>query len=294
MRHPFQLSPAFVSMSPESAVAFDALLRDALREDIGPGDLTTDAVIPPGAVATADVVVRSRGVLAGLAVALRAFSLLDPKVVVEPRIADGARVAAGAAVARIRGAARAILSAERVALNLLGRLCGIATLTRAYVDAVEGYTARIADTRKTTPGLRALERYAVRAGGGVNHRAGLYDAVLIKDNHIAAIGSIAEAISRARGASPAGTIVEAECDTLDQVRAAIAAGADSILLDNMTVDAIGEAVRFTRGAAIVEASGGVNLSTVRAVAATGVDVISVGALTHSATSLDVGLDFVLG
>jgi nicotinate-nucleotide pyrophosphorylase (carboxylating) len=294
MRHPFERSPSFVPMTLESAVEFDELLHRALSEDIGPGDLTTEAVIPAGAVATADVVIRSRGVLAGLAVAMRAVALLDPRAVVEPRIADGARVAAGAAVARIRGAARAILTAERVALNLLGRLCGIATLTRAYVDAVEGLAARIADTRKTTPGLRALERYAVRAGGGVNHRAGLYDAVLIKDNHIAAIGSITEAIARARASSPAGTMIEAECDTLDQVQAAVETHADSILLDNMDVASMAEAVRLTRGAAIVEASGGINLSTVRAVAATGVDVISVGALTHGATSLDVGLDFVLG
>jgi nicotinate-nucleotide pyrophosphorylase (carboxylating) len=294
MRHPFERSPSFVPMTVESAGEFDALLREAMREDIGPGDLTTDAVIPPGAVATADVVIRSRGVLAGLGVALRSIELLDSTVVFEQRIADGARVAAGASVARVRGAARAILSGERVALNLLGRLCGIATLTRAYVDAVDGYTARITDTRKTTPGLRVLERYAVRAGGGVNHRFGLYDAVLIKDNHIAAIGSIGEAIARARAAAPAGTIIEAECDTLDQVRAALAAHVDSILLDNMTVEAMSEAVRLTRGAAIVEASGGVNLSTVRAVAATGVDVISLGALTHGATSLDVALDFLLG
>jgi nicotinate-nucleotide pyrophosphorylase (carboxylating) len=294
MRHPFERSPSFVPMTLEAAVEFDALLHHALHEDIGSGDLTTEAVIPAGALATADVVIRSHGVLAGLSVAMRTVALLDPHVTLEARIADGARVAAGAAVARIRGAARAILTAERVALNLLGRLCGIATLTRAYVDAVEGCAARIADTRKTTPGLRALERYAVRAGGGVNHRAGLYDAVLIKDNHIAAIGSIADAIERARASSPAGTAIEAECDTLDQVRAALAARADSILVDNMNVDAMVEAVRLTRGAAIVEASGGVNLSTVRAVAETGVDVISIGALTHGATSLDVGFDFLLG
>ncbi|HLJ83788.1 MAG TPA: carboxylating nicotinate-nucleotide diphosphorylase [Candidatus Eremiobacteraceae bacterium] len=294
MRHPFEQSPSFVPMTLESAADFDELLHRELREDIGSGDLTTEAVIPEGAVATADVVIRARGVLAGLAVAMRAVALLDPHVVIEPRIADGSRVAAGAAVARIRGAARAILTAERVALNFLGRLCGIATLTRAYVDAAAGSAARIADTRKTTPGLRALERYAVRAGGGVNHRAGLYDAVLIKDNHIAAVGSIAEAIERARAASPPGTLIEAECDTLDQVRAALTARADSILLDNMDIGSMAEAVRLIHGAAIVEASGGVNLSNVGAVAATGVDLISVGALTHGATSLDVGLDFVLG
>ena len=294
MRHPFERSPAFVPMTLESAADFDELLHRALREDVGAGDLTTDAVIPADAVATADVVIRSRGVLAGLAIAARTVALLDPDVAIEARIADGSRVAAGAAVARIRGKARAILTAERVALNFLGRLCGIATLTRAYVDAVEGSAARICDIRKTTPGLRALERYAVRAGGGVNHRAGLYDAVLIKDNHIAAVGSIVDAIDRARAASPAGTLIEAECDTLDQVRAALAAHADSILLDNMDVASMAEAVRLIHGAAIVEASGGVNLSNVAAVAATGVDVISVGALTHGAVSLDVGLDFVIG
>ena len=280
-------------MTLDDASAYDALIRDELDEDVGSGDLTTDAVIPRDAVATADVVVRAQGVLAGLTVALRAFAILDARVVCEIRVTDGSRVGAGASVARVFGPARAILTAERVALNILGRLCGIATLTRAYADAIEGFDARIADTRKTTPGLRALERYAVRAGGGVNHRFGLHDAVLIKDNHIAAVGSVAEAIARARAASPPGTIVETECDTLDQVQAALQAGADSILLDNMSTGAMAEAVRAAHGRAILEASGGISLSTVRAVAATGVDVISIGALTHGATSLDVGLDFLV-
>ncbi len=281
-------------MTQPDAAAFDAFLLEALREDVGSGDITTASVIAPGAVATADVVVRSRGVLAGLALALRTFALMDPLISCEAGAEDGSLVGAGASVARVSGPARAILGAERVALNILGRLCGIATLTQAYVHAVEGFRARIADTRKTTPLLRALERYAVRAGGGVNHRSGLYDAVLIKDNHIAAVSDVAQAVDRARSAAPPGTIVEAECDTLDQVRSALDAKADSVLLDNMDLDTMAQAVALARGKAIVEASGGVNLSTVRSIAATGVDVISVGALTHGATSLDVGLDFIVG
>jgi nicotinate-nucleotide pyrophosphorylase (carboxylating) len=292
MRHPFEDSPPFIPMTDAVAATFDSALRVALEEDVGAGDVTTNSIIPESAAATADIVIRRRGILAGLALGLRTFALLEPRIHVERRADDGARVEAGSAVARVSGPARSILTAERVALNLLGRLCGIATLTRSYVDEVLGFPAKISDTRKTTPGLRALERYAVRAGGGVNHRFGLHDAVLIKDNHLAAVGSVVEAVARARSAAT-GLVIEVECDTLEQVRAALEAGADAVLLDNMDNVTISSAVKAARGKAMVEASGGVNLRTVRGIASTGVDVISVGSLTHGAISLDVALDFIL-
>lgn len=293
MRHPCQGSPPFSPMSVDDAADFDALLRAALAEDVGAGDITTEALIPETTWATADVVVRSSGVLAGLAVALRTFVLLDSRTTFDVKFEDGDRVTGGTMVASLTGLARGILTAERVALNLLGRLSGIATITRAYVDEARGFPAKIADTRKTTPGLRALERYAVRAGGGVNHRFGLHDAILIKDNHLAAVGSVADAVARARAGAHANTVIEVECDTLQQVADALAAGADAVLLDNMDDATIAKAVSAAAGRAITEASGNVNLRTVRGVASTGVDVISVGALTHGAVSLDVGLDFVL-
>ena len=280
-------------MTETEAAEFDPFLRNVITEDIGDGDITTDAVVPESALATADVIVRVNGVLAGLAVALRAFSILDARVHLERRIDDGAVVPAGTAVARVSGPARGILTAERVALNLLGRLSGIATVTRAYVDEIRGFRAKISDTRKTTPGLRALERYAVRAGGGVNHRFGLHDAILIKDNHLAAVGGVGEAVSRARASMNPNAVVEVECDTLQQVADALEAGADAILLDNMDNATIASAVKAAAGHAVVEASGGINLRTIRGVASTGVEVISVGALTHGAISLDVALDFVL-
>jgi len=293
VRHPSLASPPFAPMTEAEAAAFDPLLRSAIAEDVGSGDITTDAMVPEPAVATADVVVRAAGVVAGLAIALRAFTLLDARVQCDQQIEDGRRVPAGTTVARITGPARAILTAERLALNLLGRLSGIATITRTYVDEIRGFPATIADTRKTTPGLRALERYAVRAGGGVNHRFGLHDAMLIKDNHLAAVGGVAEAVARGRKAAQPGVVVEVECDTLAQVDEALTAGADAILLDNMDDMTIAKAVKSVAGRAITEASGNVNLRTVRGIASTGVDVISVGALTHSAGSLDVALDFVL-
>jgi nicotinate-nucleotide pyrophosphorylase (carboxylating) len=280
-------------MSLEDAVPYDALLRAAIAEDVGAGDITTEALIPASTPATADVVVRSTGVLAGLAVALRTFALLDPRISYEVKFEDGDRIPGGTTVARLTGPARGILTAERVALNLLGRLSGIATITRSYVDEARGFPAKIADTRKTTPGLRALEKYAVRAGGGVNHRFGLHDAILIKDNHLAAVGSIADAVSRARAGVSPNVVIEVECDTLAQVAAALEAGANAVLLDNMDDATIANAVTAAAGRAITEASGNVNLRTVRGIASTGVDVISVGALIHSAISLDVGLDFVL-
>jgi len=290
MRHPFQNQPAFVPLGIEGAAAFDSLIDAALAEDVGAGDVTTMSTIDASATSRGEVVARSGGVVAGLAVAVSVFLRLDPSVDASLCVADGDRVRAGAALTRIGGPARALLTGERVALNFLGRLSGIATLTRQYVDAVAHYGARIADTRKTTPGLRALERYAVRAGGGVNHRFGLHDAVLIKDNHLEAVGSVGEAVRRARTHAP-DAIVEVECENVDQVGEAVAAGADAVLLDNMDLETMRRAVAAARGKAIVEASGGITLAGVADIAATGVDVISVGALTHSAPNLDVALDF---
>jgi nicotinate-nucleotide pyrophosphorylase (carboxylating) len=291
MRHPYEDQPKFAPMDSTEAAGFDRVLAGALAEDVGAGDVTTNATIDPTAIWSADIVARRAGVVAGGAIAARAFALVDARIQVESLVDDGSRVETGAVLARVAGPARGLLTGERVALNFLGRLSGIATLTRQYVDALKGQHAKIADTRKTTPGLRALERYAVRAGGGVNHRFGLADAVLVKDNHLAAVGSVAEAVARARASAPPNTVVEIECDTLGQVRDAVAAGADAILLDNMDLAAMREAVESARGKAVVEASGGMTLERVAAVAATGVDVISVGALTHSAPALDVALDF---
>lgn len=291
--HPFRTSEPFVPMDERGARAFDALVAAALAEDVGAGDVTSLAVIDPAARWTGAIVARTPGTIAGLGMAARAFALVggDPGSATELLVADGTTVAAGTKLALVRGAATALLAAERVALNFLGRLSGIATLTRRYVDAVAGSHAKIADTRKTTPGLRRLERYAVRAGGGVNHRFGLADAVLIKDNHVAAVGSVAEAVRRARATAGAGIVVEAECDTLAQVGEALDANADAVLLDNMDLAMMREAVERARGKACIEASGGMTLARVAEVAKTGVDVISVGALTHSAPALDIALDF---
>lgn len=264
----------------------------ALAEDLGlAGDITTDACVPADAIADAVIAARSDGVIAGLALAEAAFRSLDGGVAFEGLVPDGTTAAKGDAVARIKGKARAILTAERVALNYLGRLSGIATLTRRYVEAVQGTRATIVDTRKTTPGLRAFEKYAVRCGGGMNHRTGLFDAILIKDNHIVAAGGAAAALAAARTHAGHMVKVEIEVDTLDQLREVLPLEPDAVLLDNMTLDELREAVALTAGRAILEASGGVNLQTVRGIAETGVDLISVGALTHSATVLDLGLDF---
>ena len=289
--HPISNSPPFAPMQPAEAAAFDEVIDRAIREDRGLGDATTDAVVDPGLIWHGRIVARSPGVVAGLPIAARVFSRIDPAIVVSFETTDGDRVLGGQVLAKVSGPARGLLTGERVALNLLGRLSGIATLTRAYVDAVQASGARITDTRKTTPGLRSLERYAVRAGGGVNHRFDLSDAVLIKDNHIAAVGSLSAAVERARLRSRPDTIVEVECDTLDQVREALSSHADAVLLDNMDVKAMAEAVSICKGKAVVEASGGMSLGRVSQVAGTGVDVISVGALTHSAPALDVALDF---
>lgn len=279
---PFPLPPAEI----------DARVRAALDEDRAFDDVTTRATVDAAARARARLALRSGGVLAGLPLAIAAFRLLDPTTSVDVVHADGSHLAAGTAAADIAGSARALLSAERVALNFVQRLSGIATLTSRFVAAVAGTRARIYDTRKTTPGWRALEKYAVRCGGGVNHRSDLATAVLIKDNHLAAVGGdVRLAVSRARAAAPAGTVVEVECDDLAQVRAALDAGADVILLDNMPLDQLRVCVALVDGRVPVEASGGIALDRVRAIAETGVDRISVGTLTHSAPALDVGLDF---
>jgi nicotinate-nucleotide pyrophosphorylase (carboxylating) len=272
------------------AVATDILERAvyaALAEDVGEGDVTTDATVELDAVGSATLVLREPGVVCGLRAAETAFRALDDEIAFELLVEDGDVVEPGA-LARVSGSLRAILTGERTALNFLARLSGIATLARRYVDAVEGTGVAILDTRKTTPGLRTLEKYAVLTGGGRNHRFGLDDGVLVKDNHLRAAGSIREAVERLRSATD--LPVEVECDTLAQVEEAVAAGADAILLDNMDLDELRAAVGLVDGRARLEASGGVTLATVRAIAGTGVDEISVGALTHSARSLDVSLE----
>ena len=273
------------------AVAADTLERvvhAALAEDIGAGDVTTEATVAADAQGAAAILVKERGVVCGLHAVELTFRALDPDVEFEAFARDGDAVEAPAVVARVAGSQRAILTGERVALNFLGRLSGIATLTRRYVEAVAGTRAAVLDTRKTTPGLRALEKHAVAAGGGRNHRFGLDDAVLIKDNHLHAAGSIASAIELVRKATD--LPVEVECETLDQIGEALDAGVDAILLDNMTPAELRRAVQLVDGRARLEASGGVTLDNIRAVAETGVDEISVGALTHSAPSLDVSLE----
>jgi nicotinate-nucleotide pyrophosphorylase (carboxylating) len=273
------------------AILVEPVVRAALLEDLGrAGDITTDAVVPPAAVMEGAITARAAGTIAGTDAAALAFHLLDPEVKCEVERPDGARVAPGDVVMRVTGPARPILSAERVALNLLCHLSGVATATAALVDAVRPHRAGITCTRKTTPGLRALEKHAVRAGGGSNHRFGLDDAVLIKDNHIAIAGGIRQAIERARNSVGHLVKVEVEVDTLAQLETALTAGPDAVLLDNMTPDQLLDAVKLTDGRAVTEASGRVTLDTVSAIAASGVDLISAGWITHSAPSLDLGLD----
>ena len=264
------------------------LIDRALAEDLGDGDLTTRAVVPEGARAHARISQKAPGVIAGLRVAQAVFQRVDPELVFVAHCPEGKWRESGA-IADVSGAAASILAAERVALNFLGRLSGIATLTARYVRAVDGTGARILDTRKTTPGLRELEKQAVRAGGGVNHRAGLYDAILVKENHAALAGGVGEATRLALERAPAGVGVEVECATIAEVEDAVAAGVPMLLLDNMAPDDLRRAVELTAGRAELEASGGITLDTIRAVAETGVDFISVGALTHSAPALDVSL-----
>ena len=264
----------------------------ALEEDLGQaGDITTDPIIPARATAEAEIVARKAGVIAGVDLAAASFKALDHDAQFVADVADGAHVAAGTRIAQVQGKARALLSAERVALNFLGHLCGIATLTAAYVAAAEGTKARIACTRKTTPGLRAFEKYAVRAGGGLNHRFGLYDAVLVKDNHIAAAGGLAQALAKLRARTGHLVKIEVEVDTLDQLDEALHFPIDAVLLDNMDVPTLKQAVAMVDGRVLTEASGGVSLETVRKIAETGVDLISVGALTHSAPRLDLALEW---
>jgi nicotinate-nucleotide pyrophosphorylase (carboxylating) len=264
------------------------LIERALAEDLGDGDLTTRAVVPEGARARAWVRQKEPGVIAGLPVAQGVFEHVDPELLFVAHCPQGLWREAGA-IAEIEGSAASILAAERVALNFLGRLSGVATLTARYVRAVEGTGARILDTRKTTPGLRELEKAAVRAGGGVSHRSGLHDAILVKENHAALAGGVGEATRLALERAPAGVMVEVECATLAEVEDAMAAGVPRILLDNMVPDDLRRAVELVGGRSELEASGGIMLDTVRAVAETGVDFISVGALTHSAPALDVSL-----
>jgi len=259
----------------------------ALEEDLGGvGDITTNAIIPPDAQGDASIIVRKPGVIAGLDLAAASFKSLDPDVRFTRIVEDGSKVEAGATIARIAGKTRALLTGERTALNFFGRLSGIATLTAGYVAAVEGTHAKIVETRKTTPGLRALEKYAVRCGGGTNHRFGLYDAVLVKDNHIAAAGGLAEALNAVRTAVGHLVKIEVEVDTLDQLEKVLRFPIDAVLLDNMDAGTLKRAIALVKGRVITEASGGVTLESVREIAKTGVDLISVGALTHSARSLD--------
>ena len=290
--------PAATSVSagmlrfPYSQGELHGLVKSALDEDGAFNDLTTIATVVSDRHARGRLVARASGVLCGIALALEAFRTLDPKVTMRVDKEDGARLAPGDSILYLSGHARALLAAERVALNFLQRLSGVASLTARYVDAVRGTRARILDTRKTTPGWRLLEKYAVRAGGGTNHRLNLSTAVLIKDNHLASVdGDVGVAVRRARELAPAGTKVEVECDRLDQVKASIEARVDIVMLDNMTTEQMAECVRYVDGRVITEASGGVNLDSVRAIAETGVDWISVGALTHSAPALDLALDF---
>lgn len=274
--------------------AIDRVVRLALDEDAPWGDLTSETLIPADATATADLVAREPGVFSGGSVFRAAFAATDPAIRVELLAADGSAFAAGDRLARVAGPARAVLTAERVALNLTQRMSGVSTLTARYVAAVRGTAARIADTRKTTPGLRALERHAVVAGGGHNHRFSLSDAVMAKDNHLALVGDdLTGALRDARARLPHTTHIEVEVDRLDQIPAVLAAGVDTIMLDNFSLDDLRAGVALIGDRAIVEASGGVNLDTVAGIAATGVDVISVGALTHAARGIDLGLDIAL-
>jgi nicotinate-nucleotide pyrophosphorylase (carboxylating) len=291
MRHPALEQGLFEPLTPKQASQFSALVSSALSEDGAARDITSAAIVSADARAVANLVLRSRAVVAGLEIAALAFHLIDRDTRFSHSVQDG-ELFDPKVLARIDGSAPSLLAAERVALNFLGHLSGIATLTRTFVDRVRDLQVRICDTRKTTPGLRALERYAVRAGGGYNHRFNLSDALLIKDNHLAAAGSLARAVELARATAPEGAVVEVECESVEQVEEALRSRADAILLDNMSLEQLRRAVTVAHGKAILEASGGVTLANVRDVALSGVDVISVGALTHSAPSADVALDFV--
>ncbi len=270
-------------------ISLDKIIENALMEDIHTGDITTQAVTRGKRIMNARLQAKEGMVLAGIEVAARVFQILDPTITFNALFTDGDRIETGTLLAEITGDACFLLQGERVALNLLQRMSGVATQTAAYVEAVKGTRARIVDTRKTTPGLRVLEKYSVRIGGGVNHRTGLYDGILIKENHIAAAGGITEAIIGARAYIPHTLKIEVETETMPDVVEALAAGADIIMLDNMDVPTMHQAVILIGGRALAEASGGVNLSTVRQIAETGVDIISVGALTHSVRAMDISM-----
>jgi nicotinate-nucleotide pyrophosphorylase (carboxylating) len=281
-----------MNLLPLPLIMIEPTVRHALLEDLGrAGDLTSDAIVPVDRIATTALVARQPGIVAGLDLAALAFRLIEPGIEVTIHCPDGSEVAPGKVIATLSGPARGILTAERTALNFLGHLSGIATVTHSVVSAIRGHKARIVCTRKTTPGLRSLEKYAVRAGGGANHRFGLDDAVLIKDNHIAVAGGIEAAVERARAGVGHLVKIEVEVDTLDQLDAALRLGVDAVLLDNMTPEQLREAVAMVDGHAITEASGRINLTTAAAVAATGVDYLSMGSLTHSSAVLDIGLDY---
>ncbi len=280
------------SLNTPLPITYDPTLRLALIEDLGlAGDITTDAIVPPGAEAEGALVARSAGRIGGIEVALETFRILDPAIRPEVLVHDGSDVQGGESLAILRGKARGLLTAERTALNFLGRLSGIATATRGIVAAVAPWPARVVCTRKTTPGLRALEKYAVRAGGGCNHRFGLDDAVLVKDNHLVIAGGVSEAVRRVRRRLGHMVKIEVEVDSLAQLDEALRSGIDAVLLDNMTVETLAEGVRMARGKAVTEASGNITPVSAPIVAATGVDLISVGWITHSAPCLDVALDF---
>jgi nicotinate-nucleotide pyrophosphorylase (carboxylating) len=279
-----------MSMNP---LAVEELVRRALMEDVGPGDITTEAIVPPEQTCTAVIIAREEGLICGHAVAEATFRLYDPSLTYEVLVPEGESITPGIEVARIAGRARSILTAERVALNFLQRMSGIASTTRRLADSIKYYRARLVETRKTTPGLRLIEKYAVQVGGGLNHRYGLHDAVLIKDNHIALAGGVRKAVIAARKITSHTSRVEVEVDTLEQLQEALEVGADIILLDNMDHDTMRKAVEITAGKAILEASGGITAENLEEAARTGVDIISMGALTHSVKSLDLGLDISL-
>ena len=265
-------------------------IEEWLHEDLGFGDVTTISTIPETEQGVGILYAKEAGIVAGLPIAQQVFQTVDPELVFSAKVEEGARVEVGDQIAEVSGPVRSILSGERLALNLMQRLSAIATKTSEYTAAVAGTKARVVDTRKTTPGLRFLEKYAVRVGGGYNHRFALYDAVMIKDNHIKGAGGIAQAVAAARAAIPHTMTIEVEAESLEQVREALEAGADIIMLDNMSNEQMVEAVQLIDGRALVEASGGVNLETIGAIAKTGVDIISVGALTHSVKAFDISLD----
>jgi nicotinate-nucleotide pyrophosphorylase (carboxylating) len=280
------------AVPPLPALMIEPLVRAALLEDLGrAGDLTTDAIVPAEARAETALVARKPGVVAGLDLALLAFRLIDPAIAARIVRADGTKVAKGDLIAEISGPTRGMLTAERTALNFLCHLSGVATATNAIVEAIQPHKAAVVCTRKTMPGLRTVQKYAVRVGGGANHRFGLDDAVLIKDNHVAAAGGIRQAVERARASVGHLVKIELEVDTLDQLREALAIDVDAVLLDNMDVATMREAVRMVGGRAVTEASGGITLASAPAIAATGVDLLSAGWLTHSTTALDIGLDW---